>query len=90
MKKIEIIDQVRLRFPKRDVEFDLGVEVGAVSVLLAQGTTIIERELSEEALEQLRPIAESFCYRLTATELAPGLMRAVFSHASRRPLLRLV
>lgn len=37
MRRIEIIEDVRLRFPQRDGEFNVGIEVGAVSVLLAQG-----------------------------------------------------
>lgn len=90
MRTIEIIDDVRLRFPGRDAEFDLGVEIGAVSVLLAQGTPLIQRTLSAAAIEQLRPIAERFRYALVATPAGEGMMEVSLLHWSRRPLLRVV
>ncbi len=90
MRKIEIVDDLRLRFPGRDSEFDIGVEVGAVSVLMAQATPVIERLLSVDAVEQLRPIAESLCYVLIATEAEAGLMNITLSPRSRRPMLRVV
>lgn len=91
MRKIEIIDDVRVRFPGRDAEFDLGLEVGAISVLMAQGMPVIQREMSLAASELLRPLAEKFRYALVAT---PGADAEVVSVSlvqwSRRPLLRLV
>jgi hypothetical protein len=90
MRKIEIFDDVRLRFPGRDEEFDLGVEVGAVSVLMAQGYLLIEREISNSAVEQLRPLADRFNYTLVATEAAHGLSRMSLSPKKRRPLLHIV
>lgn len=68
MRRIEIIEDVRLRFPQRDGEFNVGIEVGAVSVLLAQGVPVIQRELSHDATNQLRPIAEKFGYLVVATD----------------------
>lgn len=90
MRNIEIIDDVRLRFPGRDAEFDLGVEVGAVSVLMTQGAPLIQRELSMAAVEQLRPIAERFRYALVATASGDETMSVSLVHWSRRPLLRVV
>lgn len=90
MRKIEIIDQVKLRFPGRTEEFDIGLEVGAVSVLLAQGVGLIERQLSHEATEQLRPLAERFGYTLIAVEESAAVMTVTIAHKSRRPMLRVV
>jgi hypothetical protein len=91
MRRIEIIEDVRLRFPNRSEEFDVGVEVGSVSVLLAQGVPLIQRELSLAATEQLRPIAERFRYALVATASdSDGRMNVSLLHWSRRPLLRVV
>ncbi|MDB5473625.1 MAG: hypothetical protein JWP99_928 [Devosia sp.] len=90
MRNIEILDNVRLRFPGRDAEFDVGLEVGSVSVLMAQGTALIQRELSAAAVEQLRPIAERFRYALVATPSGEQLMSVSLLHWSRRPLLRVV
>lgn len=90
MRKIEILDDVRLRFPGRDAEFDLGLEVGAVSVLMALREPLIQRRLSCAAVEQLRPVAEGFQYALVATEAGEGSMDVSLMHWSRRPLLRVV
>ena len=90
MRVIEIIDDVRLRFPGRGAEFDIGVEVGALSVLMAQGAPLIQRQVSAAATEQLRPIAERFRYALVATEGENGLMNISLLHWSRKPLLRVV
>lgn len=90
MRNIEILDHVRLRFPGRDTEFDLGVEVGSLSVLMAQEMPLIQRDLSAEAVEQLRPIAERFRYALVATPAGEGMMSVSLLHWSRRPLLRVV
>ena len=90
MQTIEIIDDVRMRFPGRGAEFDLGVEVGSVSVLLAQGVPLVQRTLSAAATEQLRPIAERFRYALVATAAGEGMMEVSLVHWSRRPLLRVV
>jgi hypothetical protein len=90
MRKIEILEDVRLRFPGRDAEFDLGLEVGAVSVLLAQGISLIQRELSHEAAEQLRPLAQRFGYTLVAADAPSGMLAVTLAHRSRRPMLRVV
>ncbi len=90
MRNIEILDDVRLRFPGRDAEFDLGVEVGSLSVLMAQGMPLIQREVSPGAVEQLRPIAERFRYALVATASGDETMSVSLVHWSRRPLLRVV
>jgi hypothetical protein len=90
MRKIEVIDDVRLRFPWRDSEFDIGIEVGAASVLMAQGAPLIQRELSAAAVEQLRPIAEHFRYALVTARLTDDTMQVSLLPWSRKPLLRVV
>lgn len=90
MRKIEIIEDVCLRFPGRGPEFDLGVEVGSVAVLLAQGVPLIEREISTEAVEQLRTIAEHFGYLIVAADSGAQMMSVRFSPKSCSPTLRLI
>ncbi|MCM2476441.1 hypothetical protein HGO38_23595 [Rhizobium sp. CG5] len=90
MRKIEIIDDLRMRFPCREAEFDIGVEVGAISVLLAQGAPTIERQISKDALEQLRPIAERFGYVVIAKEDEDSLMSVCLSRWPQRPQLWVV
>lgn len=90
MRKIEILDDLRLRFPGRDREFDLGVEVGSISVLIAQGVAVIERDISREALEQLRPIAERFRYAISCSDCASDIVRIRFARFRHKPHLRIV
>lgn len=90
MRKIEILDDVRLRFPGRGAEFDTGLEVGVASVLMAQGEPLIQRTLSSAAVAQLRPIAERFRYAMVATEAGEDVMSVSLLHWSRRPMLRVV
>lgn len=90
MRKIEILHDVRLRFPNQSADFDLGLEIGAVSVLMAQGAPIIQREISADAVEHLRPIAERFRYALVASDAGNGTMSMSLLLRSRRPLLRVV
>ena len=90
MRKIEILDDLHLRFPQQGADFDLGLEIGAVSVLMAQGVPLIQRELSPGAVDHLRPIAERFRYALVASDAGNGTMLVSLLHWSRRPLLRVV
>lgn len=92
MRRIEILEDLHLLFPGRDAEFDLGLEIGALSVLMAQGQRSIHRKLSGDCIEQLRPIAERFAYAMVATPAADAVHFDVnLSHRSYgRPRLRLV
>ena len=65
MRKIEIVDDLWIRFPGRLTVFDSGAEVGMASVLMAEGAPFFQRTLSVDAVETLRPLADKFNYRLT-------------------------
>lgn len=90
MRQIEILDDVRLRFPNRHDEFTVGVEVGAVAVLLALGDLPFQRRLSIEAINQLRPIAEFFGCSLVAVSDGSSTSQAIFASKALRPVLRVV
>jgi hypothetical protein len=90
MRNIEIVDDLKLRFPQRDREFDLGVEVGSITVLIAQGVAIIEREISPEALEQLEPIAKRFGYSIVRGDVPGNVVHVSFERFRRKPRLRVV
>lgn len=90
MRQIEILDDVRFRFPGRSAEFDTGIEVGVVSLLMALSEPLIQRDLSSAAVEQLRPIAERFRYALVATDAPNGMMTVSLIHWTRKPALRVV
>ena len=89
MRRIEILDDLHLRFPERDSEFDLGVEVGAIAVLMAMKEPLIQRVLTPACVEQLRPLAERFRYALVATPCEDGMQTSLVPFSSR-PQLRLV
>lgn len=90
MRKIEIVDDLWVRFPGCDTEFDIGVEVGVATVLMAQGAPFIQRTLSADAVEQLRPVADSLHYSMTASPALDGMMAVALAPRSRRPMLRVV
>jgi hypothetical protein len=89
MRRIEVLDDVFVRFPGRGDEFDLGIEIGSLCVRMATGEPLIQRHLSAECLEQLRPLAERFRYALVATPAEEGFETSLI-HWSSRPKLRVV
>ena len=91
MRRLEIVDDLYLKFPGRTAEFDLGVEIGALSVLMAQGEAMLCRRLTADGVEQIRPIAERFGYSLIATPAKDGLVETSLIHRRYgRPKLRVV
>lgn len=89
MRRIEVVAGVHLRFPKRDEEFDLGVEIGALSALMALGEPCIHRSISAPCLEQLKAVAEHFRYVVVAVPNGTAF-DATISPRTARPRLRLV
>lgn len=90
MRRIEILEDVHVRFPGRGAEFDLGVEIGALTALMAIGDPIIERTVSPDAVEQLRPLAERFGYTVIAVPQEQSCLVHLASGAHKRPSLRLI
>jgi hypothetical protein len=90
MRKIEIVDDFRLCFPGQPPEFDLGLELGAISVLMAHGVPSISRVVSPEAVEKLRPIAEHFRYMMTDVLPRSGVTEITLVMRTGRPKLRVV
>ena len=89
MRQIELLEDLKVRFPGRGEEFDLGLEIGAICIQMAQGELMIERTVSAACAEQLRPLAVRFDYTLIATSNGSDTDLILY-HASRRPRLRVV
>ena len=89
MRKIEILADLRVRFPHRVGEFDEGVEVGVIATLMALGEGKIRRRISRASVIQLRPLAEHFRYRITTQPLGDSV-EVTLEPTYRRPLLRIV
>lgn len=90
MRKIEIVDDFRLCFPGQPPEFDLGLELGAISVLMAHGVPSISRRVSPEAVEKLRPIADHFRYMMTDATPDAQMTDITLVMRTGKPKLRVV
>ena len=90
VRRIKVEDGLSLRFPSRGEEFDEGVEIGILAVLMSSGQRGFTRWLSTTNVEQARAIAEKMGYRLTTGEIDGILTEAIFRTGLARPKLTLV
>ena len=90
MRRIHVEDGLSVRFPGRSEEFNEGVEIGMLAVLMSSGQRGFTRWLSPANLEQARAIADRMGYRLTAGEADGDLTEAIFRTGRARPKLTLV
>ena len=91
MRRIEILDNLFLQFGGRTEEFNLGLELGALTVLMAEGNPVIRRSVAPECINQLRAVAERFRYALVSTPNDEGMVDINLTlRTVGRPKLRLV
>lgn len=91
MRQIHLDQEIRLRFPRRGPEFDDGVEVGILAVLMTQGDPVITRWISETCLQQLQALAPQLSYRAVSEPSSePGLVKVTLTSSRVRPKLSLV
>ena len=90
MRKIEIDEGLRLRFPGRDAEFHDGVEIGTVAALMAVVGGDFRRVVSVDNVEQVRALAEKLGYHLTIPSPEGESLEVSFSTEKPRPKLSLV
>jgi hypothetical protein len=90
MRQIHLTDGTRVRFPGRTEEFDQGVEIGILAVLMDFGTPEITRPIASTNLEQARALADKLGYRLLEGVSADGLTTVILRRAQTRPALKLV
>jgi hypothetical protein len=64
MRHIHLDDGLRLRFPGRSEDFDQGVEIGMIAVLMDQGLGEFSRWIARSNLSQVEAIAKQMGYRL--------------------------
>jgi hypothetical protein len=64
MRHIHLDDGLRLRFPGRSEDFDQGVEIGMVAVLMDQELSEFSRWISRSNLSQVEAIAKQMGYRV--------------------------
>ncbi len=92
MRHIHLDDGLRLRFPGRSEDFDQGVEIGMVAVLMDQELTEFSRWISRTNLSQIEAIAKQMGYRVEHGGGNEDWVDVTFLHgaAKSKPKLRLV
>jgi hypothetical protein len=92
MRHIHLDDGLRLRFPGRSEDFDQGVEIGMVAVLMDQGMTEFSRWISRTNLSQIEAIARQMGYRIEEGGGNEDWVDVTFLYgmANSKPKLRLV
>ena len=90
MRQIHLTEGTKVRFPGRTEEFDQGVEIGILAVLMDFGMPEITRAIARTNLEQARALADKLGYRLLEGAATDGLTTVVLRRAQVRPALKLV
>ena len=90
MRDIEIEDGLNIRFPDRDEQFVLGVEIGMLASLMGSGARSILRRISAVNLEQVRRLAPKMGYRLEVEDRQGEWIYVRLNDRTVRPTLRLV
>lgn len=90
MRQIEVEDGLKLRFPGRDEEFDLGVEIGLLVAEFAAGRPEFTRSLANGNVEQARAVARQLGYYVRILGADETSSDISFSVRKRRPVLTLI
>jgi hypothetical protein len=90
MRQIHLTEGTRVQFPGRTEEFDQGVEIGILAVLMDFGTPEITRPIASTNLEQARALADKLGYRLAEGAATEGQTTIILRRAQARPVLKLV
>ena len=90
MRYIQLADGLRMRFPGRDEEFDLGVEIGIVAALMQMEIREFSRALAPDNIDQARALAEKMGYRVVEGDSRDDGVEIMFQTGSVRPKLTLV
>jgi hypothetical protein len=92
MRHIHLDEGLRLRFPGRSEDFDQGVEIGMLAVLMDQGLMEFSRWISRDNLSQVEAIAKQMGYRIVEEGGDEEWADITFVHGSvkAKPHLKLV
>jgi hypothetical protein len=90
MRHIHLDEGLRLRFPGRTEEFDQGVEIGMLAVLMDQGVREFTRSISLANADQARAIARQLGYHVVEGAGDAEWVSLTFRHGSAKPALTLV
>jgi hypothetical protein len=90
MRHIHLADGLRLRFPGRNEDFDQGVEIGMLALLMDMGEREFRRWISIGNLDQARALAKQLGYYVIESSSDGESTELVFRFGQARPQLRLV
>src|SRR3954471_19189419 len=98
MRHIHLADGLRLRFPGRNEDFDQGVEIGMLAVLMDLGQREFCRWISIENRNQARALAEQLGYHVVEGAVEGAVegqsdsswIEVTFRSGPARPHLKLV
>jgi hypothetical protein len=90
MRHIHLEEGLRLRFPGRSEEFDQGVEIGMLAVLMDQGSPEFTRWISRDNLDQARALARQLGYHAVEGNGDRDWASLTFRQGHAKPALRLV
>mgnify|MGYP007051629150 CR=1 FL=1 len=90
MRHIHLDNGLRLRFPGRCEEFDQGVEIGMLAVLMDSRLPEFSRRIGRDNLDQVRAIARQMGYYVVEDQEQEGFVELTFRHGSARPQLKVV
>jgi hypothetical protein len=90
MRHIHLGEGLRLRFPGRGEEFNLGVEIGMIAALMEAPLREFTRRIASANLEQARALADGLGFRLLHGPAEGEWVDVTFRYGKARPSLRLV
>ncbi|MET0742414.1 MAG: hypothetical protein ABWY78_03500 [Microvirga sp.] len=90
MRHIHLDEGFRLRFPGRSEDFDQGVEIGMLAVLMDHKTPEFRRWIARENLTQVKALASQFGYHVLESGDEEEWIELMFRARPARAQLRLV
>jgi hypothetical protein len=90
MRHIHLDDGFRLRFPGRSEDFDQGVEIGMLAILMDYKTPSFRRWISKGNVGQVKALAKQLGYYVVEGGEEEEWVELVFRNSPARPELRLV
>ena len=90
MRKIEVADDLKVRFPARSAEFDDGFGVGVLAALMSLRGLEYTRSISPGIIDQCTELAGKLGYYLAERDEAGETARVTFRSRRSRPKLRIV
>jgi hypothetical protein len=90
VRRIQVEQGLSLRFPGRDEEFNEGVEIGILAVLMSSGQRSFTHWIASANVSQARAVAGKMGYRLSVGPSDGELTEVILRTGRARPALTLV